>query len=90
MADIFICKVMRRGSILYQGVCGKMKKLKTVNERNGEAFKFSVFPCVIKSGTACPKCGKEMLENVSICLTSCPPQHYVSCPDCGYTGTVFY
>ncbi len=40
------------------------------------------------NGIACPKCGAELRDtNPGILLTSNPPQHYVGCEKCGYSGT---
>jgi hypothetical protein len=45
-------------------------------------------PC----GVACPKCGKEMVLNTKLQLTTTPPARIVRCPDgekCKFATAVF-
>jgi hypothetical protein len=41
----------------------------------------------IPCGISCPKCGTELLEDCTTVLTSYPPQYYIHCPNCKWSGT---
>lgn len=38
---------------------------------------------------ACPKCGKALWKDLSVVLTSYPPQSRIWCKDCGWAGSTF-
>jgi predicted RNA-binding Zn-ribbon protein involved in translation (DUF1610 family) len=38
---------------------------------------------------ACPKCGKALWKDLSVVLTSCPPQSRIWCKGCGWSGSTF-
>lgn len=70
-----------------------MKKLKTLEESNAEAFRANHHnfnhpwgqPCL--NGIACPKCGEELYDSQpQITLTSNPAQKTTMCKSCDYTG----
>ena len=64
------------------------KKLKTLEQANAEAIG-RVMTCGPKPcGIACPTCGKELLQDTSVTLTSNPGQQRVSCV-CGFKSTVY-
>ena len=68
-----------------------MKKLKTLDQYNGERLKvFSAINALNSphpNGIACPKCGSELWDsNPMQTLTSNPPQKNVHCSNCEYTG----
>ena len=37
----------------------------------------------------CPKCGQPIFKNLTIVLTSNPPQYQYKCLHCGWVGTAF-
>ncbi len=68
----------------------KTKKLKELNQHNGEARSRQYAlndqsHCL--NGIACPKCGEELYDtNPMITLTSYPAQKNVNCSKCDYIG----
>lgn len=38
---------------------------------------------------ACPRCGKALWKDLSVLLTSYPPQSRIWCKDCGWSGSTF-
>jgi DNA-directed RNA polymerase subunit RPC12/RpoP len=38
----------------------------------------------------CPECGQPIYKNMTIVLTSCPPQYQYKCFACGWTGTAYH
>jgi len=66
-----------------------MKKLKTLEENNAQAWNVPDYTKPRLNGVACPKCGKELYDsNPMITLTSYPAQKTTHC-ECGYTGSRF-
>lgn len=41
-----------------------------------------------RTGVACPKCGKEMLQDSMVMLPSYPPKQYWQCSGCGHVEYV--
>lgn len=42
-----------------------------------------------KTDIECPECGQPLYKNVTMILTSYPPQHQYHCMKCDWTGTSF-
>lgn len=41
----------------------------------------------IKTDIECPNCGEFIYKNISLALTSYPPQYQFHCEKCGWYGT---
>ena len=41
----------------------------------------------IQTDIECPKCGALIYKNISLILTSYPPQYQFHCEKCGWVGT---
>ncbi len=70
----------------------KLKKLKTLEENNAEAFSSSVdyFGKPSLNGVACPDCGEELYDSQpNVTLTTYPAQKTTMCKKCGYSGYRF-
>jgi len=67
------------------------KRLVTLEERNSEALVwYSSANDPFPNGIACPECGAELYDTQpNMMLTSNPPQYYIGCQKCDYTGTRF-
>ena len=55
---------------------------------NWETYQKDIPHCVNEEETdiKCPKCGKNIIRDLSVVLTSYPPQYHYKCK-CGRTGT---
>lgn len=65
-----------------------MKKLKTLDEHNAQAWAtYAPDDVPQKNGIACPDCGAELVDPFpNITLTSYPPMKDTKCLSCGYKG----
>ncbi len=43
----------------------------------------------IRTDIECPKCGALIYKNISVVLTSYPPQYQFHCEKCGWHGTSY-
>ena len=43
-----------------------------------------------KVDVKCPECGQPIYKNITIVLTSYPPQYQYKCFACGWTGTAYH
>ena len=63
--------------------------MKTVKEHEEEFWKNYRKPEVERlCGLACPTCGMELWEDLTIVLTSNPPQSRIYCKKCKYVGSI--
>lgn len=64
--------------------------LKTIEEHEIEFWLNNVNPIFkeIKNGISCPNCGEELFTDLTMVLTSNPPQRRVFCKSCNYTGSI--
>ena len=66
------------------------KKLKNLAEHNLQASSAQLAMMdnsPVLNGIACPKCGEEMFDSISMTtLTSMPAQKNVNCSKCDYFG----
>lgn len=64
--------------------------LKSLEEHNKEYMKFFGQPVTwVGTGVACPKCGAELERDLSVVLTSNPPQSATRCTKCDYKGSMY-
>lgn len=62
--------------------------LKTLEEHESLALKlFHYSPTKQPNGIACPQCGEELSDDLTLTLASYPPQVPVFCDECGYHGS---
>ena len=55
-----------------------------------ESYRFkNEFPAWSKPKYQCPKCGGGMCKNLTIVLTTYPPQYMYQCYKCGYSENQF-
>jgi len=60
--------------------------LKTLHQHNEERRADEEVATDLKTGLACPKCNKELIDIGGIQLTSSPPHVKVRCSSCSFTG----
>lgn len=60
--------------------------MKTLEEHN-QSVPIPVRVESAPNGIACPKCGGELVDDLTKILMSDPPQTSVSCPKCGHVGS---
>ncbi|KKN77223.1 hypothetical protein LCGC14_0362010 [marine sediment metagenome] len=78
-------------SLNKDGVIVQKPVLVTLDKHNKEAWPFQYWANNPQpNGIACPECGAELYDtSPDLMLTSDPPQFWIVCKKCDYTGTRF-
>jgi len=64
--------------------------MESLQEHNENFFKrYQPPPTEELCNVACPTCGVELWRDLTIILTSNPPQSRVRCKGCGYSGSIY-
>lgn len=67
-----------------------MSDLISLEAHNQARMKAAVLAQQKRTGIACPRCGRELVDRYAdVVLTSCPPMKDVVCNNCGFTGHRF-
>lgn len=65
---------------------GPLKTLKESNLEQTTLWEILNGDKYERNGIACPDCGAELMDDLSVVLASIPPQLNIFCTDCTYKG----